>query len=564
VAQAIPSYCMSVFLLPSSIGDDIEKMLNSFWWGSKGDRKHGIRWMSWDKLTMRKEFGGMGFRSILGFNLAMLGKQGWKLLTNPDAMVSRIFKAKYYPNGDFLGASLGHNPSYVWRSIWSSRPLLKEGYRWRIGNGSLIPIWRTPWLRNEDNPTIVTPILNNENLSKVSDLIDVNQGCWNRNRVSELFCDRDANEILKIPLVNLGKRDEIIWRFDKKGIYSVKSAYRVCVDVMINRDDWKVEGDWQQLWTLPIPPKVKQFMWRLGRDCLPNRQRLMSKGVHGDSNCVVCHRYTEYNWHLFLDCADSIACWRQVKLWNELQNLMENAEGFNDVFKRIWHNFTTQQLVSFAMTSWSLWRKRNLQLWEQKIESTSQVIGRANGTLQAWQHARQPTDTVQPPQQHVQVTPWQPPPTDFVKCNLDAAIFVHEQCIGMGACLRDDKGNFILAMTTHENVVMTAQEAEAWSLYQGIQWVANLGYNKVIFELDCKIVVDDVNKMSINQSEYGSIIQNCRTLLHHYNNFIVVFARRQANGSAHALARAALSHASRSTFNVIPNCIATIVMNEMP
>jgi ribonuclease HI len=134
----------------------------------------------------------------------------------------------------------------------------------------------------------------------------------------------------------------------------------------------------------------------------------------------------------------------------------------------------------------------------------------------------------------------------------------------MGACLRDDKGNFILAMTTHENVVMTAQEAEAWSLYQGIQWVANLGYNKVIFELDCKIVVDDVNKMSINQSEYGSIIQNCRTLLHHYNNFIVVFARRQANGSAHALARAALSHASRSTFNVIPNCIATIVMNEMP
>jgi hypothetical protein len=71
----------------------------------------------------------------------------------------------------------------------------------------LIPIWHTPWLRNEDNPTIVTPILNNGNLSKVSDLIDVNQGCWNRNCVSALFCDRDANEILKILLVNLGRRD---------------------------------------------------------------------------------------------------------------------------------------------------------------------------------------------------------------------------------------------------------------------------------------------------------------------------------------------------------------------
>jgi hypothetical protein len=49
----------------------------------------------------------------------MLGKQGWKLLTNLDAMVSKNFKAKYYPNGDFWElASLGHNPSYIWRSIW--------------------------------------------------------------------------------------------------------------------------------------------------------------------------------------------------------------------------------------------------------------------------------------------------------------------------------------------------------------------------------------------------------------------------------------------------------------
>jgi hypothetical protein len=76
VAQAIPSYCMSVFLLPMSIGDEIEKMLNSFWWGIKENGSKGIRWMSWDKLTMRKEWGGMGFRNIYGFNLAMLGKQG--------------------------------------------------------------------------------------------------------------------------------------------------------------------------------------------------------------------------------------------------------------------------------------------------------------------------------------------------------------------------------------------------------------------------------------------------------------------------------------------------------
>jgi hypothetical protein len=43
---------------------------------------------------MRKEFGGMGFRHLHGFNLAMLGKQGWNLLTNQDTIVARIFKAR--------------------------------------------------------------------------------------------------------------------------------------------------------------------------------------------------------------------------------------------------------------------------------------------------------------------------------------------------------------------------------------------------------------------------------------------------------------------------------------
>ncbi|PNX94699.1 pentatricopeptide repeat-containing protein [Trifolium pratense] len=86
----------------------------------------------------------------------------------------------------------------------------------------------------------------------------------------------------------MARKDDIIWRFDKKGFYSVKSAYRVCVDVLINRDEWKVEGDWNKLWNRPIPPKVKHFMWRLGRNCLPNRQRLSSKGVDCQENCVVC------------------------------------------------------------------------------------------------------------------------------------------------------------------------------------------------------------------------------------------------------------------------------------
>jgi len=127
----------------------------------------------------------------------------------------------------------------------------------------------------------------------------------------------------------------------------------------------------------------------------------------------------------------------------------------------------------------------------------------------------------------------------------------------MGACLRDEKGTSVSALTTYCEAVMTIVEGEAWGLYQGIQWISLLGYHNVIFELDCKMVVDDVHNSKMNLYEYGSIIQNCRTLLDHYNNFVVVFTRRQANSSVHALAREALSHASHNTFDVIPFFIAT-------
>ena len=39
--------------------------------------------------------------------MPMLGKMGWKLITNPDALVSCILKAKYYPQGNFLNSTVG-------------------------------------------------------------------------------------------------------------------------------------------------------------------------------------------------------------------------------------------------------------------------------------------------------------------------------------------------------------------------------------------------------------------------------------------------------------------------
>ena len=108
-------------------------MLNSFWWGSKTTEGWCLHWLKWDKICARKEDGGLGFRAFRLYNL--LAKHGWKFFTDPCAIISKIFKAIYFSNRDFLKAKLGNNPSFLWRSIWGAQVILVNRVRWKIGDG---------------------------------------------------------------------------------------------------------------------------------------------------------------------------------------------------------------------------------------------------------------------------------------------------------------------------------------------------------------------------------------------------------------------------------------------
>ncbi|KAL0427274.1 UNVERIFIED_CONTAM: putative mitochondrial protein [Sesamum latifolium] len=128
VAQVIPTYAMGCFLLPDGLLHELESMSANFFW-QHDDRQH-IHWLSWKKLCKNKDEGGVGFRNLKAFNMAMLAKQAWRLVTVPDSLLSRVMKTKYYPDSDFLAARCGGQPSYAWRSIAASRELIRKGIRW--------------------------------------------------------------------------------------------------------------------------------------------------------------------------------------------------------------------------------------------------------------------------------------------------------------------------------------------------------------------------------------------------------------------------------------------------
>ena len=98
--------------------------------------------MAWDKLTRPKSAGGMGFRDVRLFNQALLAKQAWILVVNPDSLCSKLMKEKYYPQGHILDTTFPQAASLTWQGILHGLDVLKYGVSLRVCDGSNINIWR--------------------------------------------------------------------------------------------------------------------------------------------------------------------------------------------------------------------------------------------------------------------------------------------------------------------------------------------------------------------------------------------------------------------------------------
>ncbi|XP_062094227.1 uncharacterized protein LOC133800287 [Humulus lupulus] len=148
----------------------------------------------------------MGFIILRDFNLTLLGKQGWRLLTNEDGLVGKVFKACYYPRRSFLNARLGNNPSFIWCSIWETQDIVKRWARWSVGTGLEVNLLNEPWLPSHENPYVV---IHNQGLvnQKVASLLIPGIHEWNIDLVNDLFEERDKKLILGIPLSVSASRD---------------------------------------------------------------------------------------------------------------------------------------------------------------------------------------------------------------------------------------------------------------------------------------------------------------------------------------------------------------------
>jgi hypothetical protein len=313
VIQAIPTYCMSVFLLPRALCVEINSQMRKFWWGNQ-DKNSRVSWMSWERMGLSKEVGGMGFRDFTSFNKALLAKQSWRLWHQPNSLIAQIMKAKYYSECSILEAKVGRRPSFAWRSIHGSCDLLREGLIWRVGNGCKIRIWKDRWIPNPSTYKIISPPILLDSEETVSSLVDAQSKWWNISLLDSLFTEDEVQKIKEIPLSCTNQEDTLIWRGTKNGIFSVKSAYHMHKElsnrmVATSSTPTGSRDFWRRLWALPVPNVEKNFIWRACQNILPTRDNLHKRRIILDPLCPVCGLEAETGFHILWQCPSAMDAW---------------------------------------------------------------------------------------------------------------------------------------------------------------------------------------------------------------------------------------------------------------
>ena len=119
---------------------------------------------------------------------------------------------------------------------------------------------------------------------KVNSLINPHTRSWDEDLLQALFKPKEAQLINDIPLGNASACDRVIWSHTQSGVYTVKSDY-----YFLSQDRNLLDGDfnsltpprklWKFIWSMSVPSKVQNFLWRAAKNVIPIETSLVKRKV---------------------------------------------------------------------------------------------------------------------------------------------------------------------------------------------------------------------------------------------------------------------------------------------
>ena len=122
---------------------------------------------------------------------------------------------------------------------------------------------------------------------------------------------------------------------------------------LINRES----GEWNSLWKLHVPSKIKVFAWLLLADRVNTRNMLKRRhyNIGNNVNCAICSCNVEETVeHLFFNCPFSQTCWNAIDIsWPDSGNRLQLIRDG----RQCWTSPLFMEI--FMLSAWSIWKERN-------------------------------------------------------------------------------------------------------------------------------------------------------------------------------------------------------------
>jgi hypothetical protein len=382
-------------------------------------------------MAMPKYKGGMGFRDIEIFNLALLARQAWRVLQDPDSLSARMLKAVYFPNTDILSATLGANPSQIWRALYEGREVLKHGLIKRIGDGRSTSVWDDNWIPRDFSLRPVCAKQRNPP-QRVCDLMCAATRTWNSEALNHHLLPMDVEMVKQIPLSYTIQQDSWAWHYERNGVFSVRSAHKMLAETKHRRENWLekragsscMEGQekqWKKLWQTRVPSKLRIFAWRLARSSLPTGQERMHRHMATTSACTLCSASLDDWRHSLVECNLARAVWALMD-----ENLVEAMQMDETTDPKLWlmslcTTLSQRDFIQVLQTLWSIWWARRRAIHEEEFQSplsTRLFITRYLDELKWTPQSDKTTRGIIKPASSA----WIRPPAGCMKLNVDGAV----------------------------------------------------------------------------------------------------------------------------------------------
>lgn len=310
VLTAMPTFCMSTFLLQQSVIDQIDKFRKPcLWRGADFNAKTKPK-VAWTVVCSEKENGGLGVLNIKTQNEALLIKHLHKFFNKEDIPWVSLVWEKYYGSGKLPRS--GRKGSFWWRDIVKLLCKFKGMARVQIGNGSTCLLWEDLW----GNEILNQQFLELSSFAK-NKKISFAEGCAQA-QLHSLFHLPLSQQAHAQMLSLQGVLNEInmseetdrwsyIWNPNK---FSVKKTYKHLSGHEVTPPAY----NW--LWASSCQSKHKVFFWLLLKDRISTRELLQRKNMElQDHNCVLCNASVEETLtHLCLECPFAIQCWGLINV----------------------------------------------------------------------------------------------------------------------------------------------------------------------------------------------------------------------------------------------------------